>query len=253
MSAHLDSPFVVFAVALVAQAVAAYIGDFLRKHAQPFRQGERHDFNTVQAATLTLLALIIGFTFSMAVSRYDQRKTLEEAEANAIGTEYLRTDLLPGDIGGHARELLSKYIDLRIAFYDVRDTGLADEISRQTANVQRELWAAVAPAAASHPTPTTALALSGMNDVLNSQGYTQAAWWNRIPSGAWALMALMAISCNLLVGYGERRKGELFLFVLPVVVSISFFLIADLDSPRGGVIRVHPQNLLATAHTMKRP
>jgi hypothetical protein len=250
MSAHLDSPFVVFAVALVAQAVAAYIGDFLRKHAQPC---ERHDFNTVQAATLTLLALIIGFTFSMAVSRYDQRKTLEEAEANAIGTEYLRTDLLPGDIGGHTRELLSKYIDLRIAFYDVRDTGLADEISRQTANVQRELWAAVAPAAASHPTPTTALALSGMNDVLNSQGYTQAAWWNRIPSGAWALMALMAISCNLLVGYGERRKGELFLFVLPVVVSISFFLIADLDSPRGGVIRVHPQNLLATAQTMKRP
>jgi hypothetical protein len=56
MSAHLDSPFVVFAIALVAQAVAAYIGDFLRKHAQPFRQGERHDFNTVQAATLTLLA-----------------------------------------------------------------------------------------------------------------------------------------------------------------------------------------------------
>ncbi|WP_334397930.1 hypothetical protein [Bradyrhizobium sp. AZCC 2289] len=54
------------------------------------------NFNTVQAATFTLLALIIGFTFSMAVSRYDQRKTLEEAEANAIGTEYLRADLLPG-------------------------------------------------------------------------------------------------------------------------------------------------------------
>ena len=99
--------------------------------------------------------------------------------------------------------------------------------------------------AASQPTPPMALAVSGMNDVLNSQGYTQAAWWNRIPLGAWALMALMAISCNLLVGYGERRKGELFLFILPVVVSISFFLIADLDSPRGGVIRVQPQNLLA--------
>ena len=56
-------------------------------------------------------------------------------------------------------------------------------------------------------------------------------------------MALMAISCNLLVGYGERRKGALILFVLPVIVSIAFFLIADLDSPRGGVIRVHPQNL----------
>jgi hypothetical protein len=58
-----------------------------------------------------------------------------------------------------------------------------------------------------------------------------------IPVRAWAMMALMAISCNLLVGYGERRKGELFLFVLPVVVSLAFSLIADLDNPRGAVIR----------------
>ena len=81
MSAPFDSPFAVFALALIAQGLAAYIGDTLRKRAHVFRQGERHDFNTVQAATFTLLALIIGFTFSMAVSRYDQRKTLEEAEA----------------------------------------------------------------------------------------------------------------------------------------------------------------------------
>jgi len=105
MSTHFDSPFVVFAIALIAQAMAAYIGDFFRKRAHSFKQGERHDFNVVQAATLTLLALIIGFTFSMAVTRYDERKTLEEAEANAIGTEYLRADLLPGDSGAHARPI----------------------------------------------------------------------------------------------------------------------------------------------------
>src|SRR6201997_888225 len=112
MSAHLDSPFTVFAIALIAQAIAAYVGDFLRKRAQSFKQGERHDFNTVQAATLTLLALIIGFTFSMAITRYDQRKALEEAEANAIGTEYLRTSLLPGESGERTRDALRKYLDL---------------------------------------------------------------------------------------------------------------------------------------------
>ena len=253
MSVHFDSPFVVFALALIAQGLAAYVGDVLRKRAHAFKQGERHDFNTVQAATFTLLALIIGFTFSMAVSRYDQRKTLEEAEANAIGTEYLRAGLLPGDTGARTRELLRNYLDLRIAFYEESDTRIATEIGRQTASVQGELWATVSPAAASHPTPTTALAISGMNDVLNSQGYTTAAWWNRIPVGAWAMMALMAFFCNLLVGYGERRKGELFLFFLPVVVSIAFFLIADLDSPHGGVIHVHPHNLLAAAQSMKPP
>ncbi len=92
-----------------------------------------------------------------------------------------------------------------------------------------------------------------MNDVLNSQGYTQAAWWNRIPIAAWSLMAAIAICCNLLVGYGVRGlKGEsILLLVLPLVVSISFFLIADIDSPRGDVIRVKPQNLLSLSESLR--
>jgi hypothetical protein len=251
MTAYFDSPIVVLAIALVAQTLAAYVGDLLRKHAHSFKQGERHDFSIIQAATLTLLALIIGFSFSMAVSRYDQRKTLEEAEANAIGTEYLRANLLPGDDVSRARELLRKYLDLRVAFYEESNASRVAEIGQQTASLQSELWSAVLPAAVSQPTPIMALVVSGMNDVINAQGYTQAAWWNRIPIGAWAMMALMAISCNLLVGYSEQRKGQLLLFVLPFVISVAFFLIADLDSPRGGVIRVHPQNLLAASQSMK--
>lgn len=251
MPPHLDSPFAVFGIALIAQAIAAYVGDLVRKRTREFKQGERHDLNTVQAATLTLLALIIGFTFSMAVSRYDLRKSLEEAEANAIGTEYLRADLLPAEGRQRLHDTLRSYLDLRIAFYENGTAYAADEIGPQTARLQEQLWALVAPAAATQPTPTVALVVSGMNDVINAQGYTQAAWWNRIPTGAWGMMLLMAMSCNLLVGYGERRRGELFLFVLPVVVSIGFFLISDLDSPRGGVIHVHPQNLLAAAESIK--
>ena len=200
---------------------------------------------------MTLLALIVGFSFSMAVSRYDQRKTLEEAEANAIGTEYLRADLLPGDGGSRIRELLKKYLELRIAFYEESDARIIVEIGLQTASVQSELWSVMLPTAVSQATPIVTLVVSGMNDVINAQGYTQAAWWNRIPVGAWAMMALMAVSCNFLIGYSERRKGELLLFVLPLVVSVGFFLIADLDSPRGGVIRVKPQNLLATSQSLK--
>src|SRR5258707_11297142 len=97
MSAHFDSPFVVFALALIAQGLAAYVGDVLRKRAHAFKQGERHDFNTVQAATFTLFALIIGFTFSMAVSPYHHRNNLGEAAANAVGTGDLRARSMPGD------------------------------------------------------------------------------------------------------------------------------------------------------------
>jgi len=94
-----------------------------------------------------------------------------------------------------------------------------------------------------------------MNDVLNSQGYTQAAWWNRIPIAAWVLMAAMAICCNMLAGYGARNvKAEgILLLVLPLVVSIAFFLIADIDSPRRGVIRVHPQNLESLVESLRAP
>jgi hypothetical protein len=250
MPTHIDSPFVVFLVALIAQVLAVIAGDFLRKHTHRFRQDERHDFATVQTATLTLLALITGFSFSMAVTRYDQRKTLEEAEANAIGTEYLRVDLLSGDLAVHTRELLRKYLELRIAFYEAGDRRAADEIGQRTAGLQSELWSSVLPAAKAQ-TPIVALVIAGMNDVINAQGYTQAAWWNRIPLGAWAMMLLMAVSCNLLVGFGEQRKGSIIVFILPVVISIAFFLIADLDSPRGGVIRVHPQNLQAAAQSMQ--
>jgi hypothetical protein len=92
-----------------------------------------------------------------------------------------------------------------------------------------------------------------MNDVLNSQGYTQAALWNRIPLAAWGLMAAIAICANLLVGYGARRAEaeRTLMLVLPFVVSISFLLIADIDSPRGGVILVKPQNLVSLAESIQ--
>jgi hypothetical protein len=251
MNIILDRPSFIFIVALLAQWLAAYISDFLRKRGRAPSSDERDDFATIETATLTLLALIIGFTFSMAVSRYDQRKNYEEAEANAIGTEYVRADLLPADNAARVRELLGRYVDQRIMFYETRDERELNRIDAETATLQAELWSAVVPVAKSQPTPVAALAVSGMNDVLNSQGYTQAAWWNRIPVAAWALMLLIAVACNMLIGYSARRKGTRVLVILPVVTSVSFFLIADIDSARLGVIRVVPQNLIALAESIR--
>ena len=131
-----------------------------------------------------------------------------------------------------------------------RDEGHIGQINADTEKLQAELWSAIVRVVTPQQTAVEALVVSGMNDVLNSQGYTQAAWWNRIPVAAWGLMGLIAVSCNLLFGYGERRTSALAL-VLPLIISISFFLIADIDSPRAGVIRVAPQNLIALSQTMK--
>jgi hypothetical protein len=229
--------------------LAARFGAYLRLR-HPLKDDVREDFGLVETATLTLLGLIIGFSFSMSTTRYDLRKNYEEAEANAIGTEYVRAGLLPAGNGAVVRTQLGKYLELRIAFYRTRGGSELQRIDADTVRLQTEMWSAVEAPALAQPTPVIALAVAGMNDVLNSQGYTQAAWWNRIPVSAWGLMIAIAVCSNLLVGYGARNAKGTLLFVMPLVVSISFFLIADIDSPRGGLIHVVPQNLLSVLHSL---
>jgi hypothetical protein len=247
MGFSLNHPLVVFVATLVLLWAVGRIGVLMSKRHARVESDERDAFNVLQGATLTLLALIIGFSFSMAISRYDQRKNYEEAEANAIGTEYVRLDLLPAADAAKARPLLVEYLKQRIKFYETRDSGQLPAINARTEELQTSLWNAVTPAASQQPTPIIALVVAGMNDVLNSQGYTQAAWWNRIPIAAWVLMVAIALGCNLLVGIGGHSltKDPAMMFVLPLLVAVSFMLIADIDSPRGGVIHVGAPNLRA--------
>ena len=253
MSTPMLFPRIVLVVSLLVLWLSANLGAFFGQRLRPLRDEEREDFGVVQAAILTLLGLLIGFTFSMAISRYDQRKDYEEAEANAIGTEYVRAGLLPAADAARVRDLLSNYLAQRILFYKTRDEQELERINASTSQLQTQLWSIVEARAAAQPTPPVALALSGMNDVLNSQGYTQAAWLNRIPTAAWGLMAAIAVCCNLLIGYGARRMGGFFFLVLPLAVSISFFLIADIDSPRRGLIRVQAENLISLSQSLHAP
>jgi len=234
-------------------AGSAQLGLFFRRNQQQLEDADYHDRGVVLGATLTLLGLLIGFTFSMAISRYDQRKNCEEQEANAIGTEYLRSDLLSQQEAPNMRAKLKEYLDQRIHFYRNRDERELQEINAHTAKLQSELWSAVLAKAAAQPTAISGLLVSGMNDLLNAQSYTQAAWWNRIPVGAWLLLALVAIFSNFLAGYNLRslRAANLRLLMLPLVVSIAFFLIAEIDSPRRGLIQVSPQNLISLAESLQ--
>ncbi len=253
----MDYPFLVAVVVLVVLWFSGKIGAYLRRRRPALEKGEQEDLDMILTLALTLLGLIIGFSFSMAVNRYDQRKNFEEAEANAIGTEYVRASLLPAADAARVRDLLRRYLDQRIVFYTSRDGRQLQEVDATTARLQNDLWTAVQAPAVAQPNQVVALAVSGMNDVLNSQGYTQAAWWNRIPTAAWVLMVAIALAANALVDYKawpRQEKGlrpALFQFLLPVIISIAFFLIADMDSPRSGVIRVVPQNLLSLAQSIK--
>ena len=188
----------------------------------------------------------------MAINRHDQREIFEEGEANAIGTEFLRADLLPPKAAAATKDLLLQYVDQRILFYSRQSPEKIEEIRNKTDQLQTALWNEILPTVRTQHTASIALVAAGMNDVLNSQGYVQAAWWNRIPLTAWALMAAIAICANLLVGFGARNfeKNVGLFMIFPFVISVSFFLIADIDSPRGGVIRIEARNLVALKNNL---
>jgi hypothetical protein len=241
-------PLPLFVVSFVALSVVAVAGSWLRRRYPNADDEQKEHLSIILAATLTLLGLIIGFSFSMATNRYDQRKNFEEAEANAIGTEILRADVLPAADAANVRKLLAEYTGLRIQFYLNKDDDKRRQIGERTARLQAALWSAVRPFSAA--TPAEALALAGMNDVINSQGYTQAAFWNRIPTAAWVLMAIIALCSSALMGYRSGKAGGSLVFVLPLIVSFAFLLIADIDAPRHGLIEVRPQNLESLAKSL---
>lgn len=240
MASH---PLLLFVFSFLVLWCVSTIGQYIQRHIRPFKEGESEEFKLVVTAILTLMGLLIGFTFSMAVGRYDQRKIYEEEEANAIGTEYLRADVLPEKTAEKLKSLLRDYVSMRVRYYLTRDPNEMKAVDRDTSILQQKMWTMVKDPAIANPNPVMAQAMVGMNDVINTQGYTQFSWHNRIPVEAWFLMFLIAFWCNGLAGYGAKSMNSLNLFIVPFAVAVSFLLIADIDSPREGMIIVRPLNL----------
>jgi hypothetical protein len=248
MSYLIDRPWPVLAISIVTLWLAAWIGArALRTRAAEDTASVYYDI--ILGATLTLLSLIIGFSFSMAISHFDQRKSYESAEANAIRTAYLRADLLSPTAASTLRTLIGKYLEQRILFYEATTEEELPPIDARTAQLQADLWSIIRTSGTSIP-----LAVIAVNDMLNARSSVEASWANRISLEAWTLMAAIAICGNGLVGYGARKFSSrtIPILILPTVfvISISLYLIDDIDSPRSGLIAVGPQNLRLLADSL---
>ncbi|UWZ85877.1 bestrophin-like domain [Occallatibacter riparius] len=251
MSQIMNYPVILSVLTLVLLSGFAWLGSAVRRRRKGDEDLEKDEYTVVLGATLTLLGLLIGFSFSMAISRYDQRKDYEEEEANAIGTEYQRADLMPDAAKAVVQAQLVRYLDLRIQRYQAHASVDVTDLANKTAQLQNEMWSTVSKAAVAQRDPISAVVVTGMNDVINRQGYTQAARWKRIPLPAWALMIVIALFSNFLIGYGEKRAQAFTLLVVPLAIAASFLLIADVDSPQGGLIRIAPQNMMTLADSLK--
>ena len=220
MNRILDYPFLVLALSLLALWLSAQSGSYLRRRRGKLDEGVGHDLGTILAATLTLLALIIGFTFSMANSRYDQRKGCEASEANAIGTEYVRSELLPTADAAKVQGLLKRYLDQRILFYTTRDGDRLQQIRGATAQLQTELWSAVRKPSIEQRTPTVATGRCGYERCSELGGLHAGSLVEPHPNCDMVADGGDRDLANVMLGYTAKRpeaRIRLF-FILPLIV-----------------------------------
>ncbi|SFK38818.1 hypothetical protein [Methylocapsa palsarum] len=209
---------------------------------------ERAKFETgsIQASVLGLLALLLGFTYSASMSNFQERRTLVVKEANAIGTAYLRAQLLQKPLAQQAGLLLRRYTDLHLQWAAATETEAA-RIARQGDEVQKEIWAIAARAAEQDRGPVTALFISSVNDLIDVGGERVASNSNRLPIQMFGLLGVLALVGMGLTGYGCGLSGERS-FAATTTVSLLIvaltLVICDIHEPRQGLIHESQQSLI---------
>ena len=204
------------------------------------------------AATLGLLAFILGFTFGLAATRYDTKRQLLVDEANAVGTTYLRAEMLP-ERRDEIRALLRAYVDVRVEA--VVPDKLAEGI-RRSEELQKRLWQLTVPIAVNHPNSIiVGLFVQSLNEVidLHTKRLT-AAVRNRIPFAIWAALYGISIFSFAAMGYHSGLTGttrSLVIIAVAVTFSVVIVLIADLDRSQEGVLRVSQEALSELRKSMK--
>jgi hypothetical protein len=202
----------------------------------------------VAGALLGMLGLLLGFTVSMAETRFDARKHLVIEEANAIGTALLRTELLPAPLDAQSRALLVGYLGGRIRWGEqAGDAVRQAELARTDAKIHEKLWRLATAAVAERPTATTALYVNALNQVIDLQAERAHVRANRIPHTVFALLAVIALIATfaLAVSMGHSGKRSVSLHALALATWLVFLLIVDLDQPRRGWIQVSQEPLAA--------
>ena len=211
-------------------------------------EAHRSTIGGVQGAILGLLGLLLGFTFAMATARHDERRVLVIEEANAIGTAYLRASLLPAPHAQATKDLLRRYLDVRIDYGPVADepAKLAEGLRKNDA-LQSELWSHAVAAAAARPDAIVATFVNALNQVFDVHTSRLAAGRTRIPLTIWGLLLVVGGLGCLTSSYLAGVNGDRSLFssiVLPLLVSVVVLLIFDIMQPRQGWISVSQESLL---------
>lgn len=205
---------------------------------------------SIQAGILGLLALLLGFTFNMALQRFDSRSHAVIKEANAIGTAILRTKLLPSPYNSKAEKLLDKYIDLRlqVSKVDLTHKGERIKLNKATDLIQNELWNDATQAAEIDPRPvTTGYYITALNDVIDARGERNAILQRHVPEVILFLLFIVFIIGGSLMGYTSglsQKRAYIPTVMFTLLIVLVVFIIIDLDRPKRGIIKVKQDSML---------
>jgi hypothetical protein len=245
------SSFLIVSVLLGILLLAIEVGYRLgRRMADVTDEGPKGQIGAIQASLLGVLALLLGFTFSLSLQRHDSRSQAVIAEANAIGTAMLRAELLPQPLGPRTLDKLKEYVDLRVegGAISLDNADARSIVLRRTLDVQRQLWQLGTQAVQESPSPVpSGMFVQSLNDMIDAYGSRDSALNRHVPEvvlfllfGAFALTAC-------LVGYASgvaRHRASFPTYVLVLLIVFLVFIIIDLDRPRRGLIEVSQQSLL---------
>jgi hypothetical protein len=222
-----------------------------------YSEAARGHSGSVQGAVLGLLGLLLGFSFAMAVGRFDARRSLVVQEANSIGTTWLRTDFLPGPYKGEVRDLLIQYAQLKIDAFDVASDS--DELGRsqeEIAEIHTKLWQNAGDAATERNTPVLATFITSLNETIDLDSLRKAALRNHVPGAVWLLLLLVAGCGAWASGYGSGTGGVRSVFnqfIFPLLIAVVITLISDIDRAHKGIIGMSRAPLEEQLESMKPP
>lgn len=243
---------VVGAILFLATELGYRLG---RRHTPERRKAHQGQSGALQGALLGLLGLLLGFTFAMAVGRYEARKQLVLDEANAIGTAWLRAAFLEDKAS--VRASLQDYIAARLAGAAVEfDSPIYAEQLARSENNQAAMWRATVGEIRVHNTPAVSLFTAALNDLIDLDSKRQAALRNHVPATVWLLLLLVAATVCGTTGYatslGDSGRHVLSMIILPALLTVVITIIADLDNPRRGLIKVNQQSMLDLQKTLQK-
>jgi hypothetical protein len=242
-----------FVLSMVVLWAGILAGSWIHAIRPEVVENENKIISVLEGALLTLFGLLMGFTFSMAVSRYDTRKLLAVQEANAIGTTWLRTATLAEPVRTEEQNLLREYVQQRILFHkEFRGRGDVRETVEHAATLQERLWAAASNYATDHREAVTGLYLAALNNAIDTAAERDAADENRIPAEAWWMLLFVGFVANVVMGTKISPRRWLLQSILPVVLAATLAMTLDLDSPRFGLIRVTQIDMERLAQEMTR-